>query len=273
MTDLQINIDQISDIIRQVSKDIILPKFKNLSEDDIREKNPGDFVTIADEMSEKALSKALMEVLPNALVVGEEDVAKDKSVLERLNGDAPVWVIDPIDGTYNFKSGRSHFGVIVSLVQNNQITYGWGYDVLGDRMLTTARGQGTYLTEKGQSTKITFKALPPMSEMTGYIGGAQPWHFDKLNECVKDLANTRCALHDFFYLLTGAAHFVFHKGTTPWDHAALVLMVEEAGGYTGFLDMDTPYAPTDKFGKCQLLAMSSKEGWDAMADVMRPLNL
>ena len=73
--------------------------YLHLQSGEIKEKSPGDYVTVADEESEKALSAKLIALLPNSLVIGEESVAKDKNVLNKINEDKPVWIIDPIDGT------------------------------------------------------------------------------------------------------------------------------------------------------------------------------
>ena len=63
-------------------------------------------------------------MLPGSLVVGEEGVAADPGVLEALSGDAPVWIIDPIDGTANFADGKPIFAVMVALVRRGE-TVAW----------------------------------------------------------------------------------------------------------------------------------------------------
>ena len=115
---IDIDTAKIEQIIRHVSATEVMPRFNNLLESEIRQKNPGDFVTVADEASERVFSKLLAEALPGSLVVGEEAVAKDLSVLDKLKGDQPVWVIDPIDGTYNYSHGSKKFGILISLMQS-----------------------------------------------------------------------------------------------------------------------------------------------------------
>ena len=94
---MQIDVQKVADILRHVSETEVMPRFKNLATGDIREKNPGDFVTVADEASEKALSALLREYLPGSDVVGEEAVSKDESVLGKFNSGQPIWVIDVKD--------------------------------------------------------------------------------------------------------------------------------------------------------------------------------
>ncbi|MGQ0675326.1 MAG: inositol monophosphatase family protein, partial [Rhodospirillales bacterium] len=75
----------------------IMPRFRNLAAGDIRKKHGGETVTVADEAAERALSPRLAALLPGSGVLGEEGAAADPGTLALLAGDAPVWVIDPID--------------------------------------------------------------------------------------------------------------------------------------------------------------------------------
>jgi fructose-1,6-bisphosphatase/inositol monophosphatase family enzyme len=255
---------KIDSIIRHVAATEVMPRFKNLHAGEFREKNPDDFVTIADELSEKALSRLLTEALPGSLVVGEEAVSADKSVLDRLKGDAPVWVIDPIDGTYNFLHGRSKFGILIALVQRGVTQYGWAYDVPGDRMAWAKLGGGAWLD--GAQLKIAC-GKTDLSEMTGQGGGAQAWHFEPLKPHIREMINVRCSLHDFMSFYAGTADFVLHTGkSTPWDQAAGCLIAEEAGGYVA-IDGGAPFDPT-VIGSRFLIAAPTKEWWDKLYPVL-----
>src|SRR5690349_21342761 len=108
------DIDRVSAIIREVAEAEILPRFRRLQQSDIREKGPGDLVTVADEVAERRLTERLRDLVPNSLVLGEEAVAADQRVLGRIFEEDPVWIIDPVDGTSNFASGKPAFGVIVA---------------------------------------------------------------------------------------------------------------------------------------------------------------
>lgn len=267
---MNIDLNRVADIIREVSAVEIMPRFKNLSEGDVREKNPGDFVTVADEASEKALSAALRDLLPGSLVVGEEAVSKDISVLKQLDSDQPVWIIDPIDGTYNFAHGRSKFGVLVALARNNVTEYGWCYDAPGDRMAMAAKGGGA--TINGIPVKMRKEAKRP-SEMSGMGGGAQAWHFDPVRPMVRELLNIRSSLHDFLALAAGEADYVIHVGrVTPWDHAATVLMAGEAGAYVRFSDTGKSFSP-NMIGPSMLLAAADEERWKMLQSIFYPAML
>ncbi|MDD9901541.1 MAG: inositol monophosphatase [Alphaproteobacteria bacterium] len=262
---IDVDVKKIDDIIRHVAKTEVLPRHKNLKEGDFREKNPDDFVTIADEESERVLTELLAEALPGSIVVGEEAVAKNPAVLEHLSGDAPVWVVDPIDGTYNFLHGRRYFGILVALVHKGETLYGWGYDVPGDRMAFARRGGGAFLD--GTPLQVTCSAAN-MGELRGVAGGAQPWHFKGVSKHVDSVINLRCSLHDFLHFLTGEVDFILHVGVSkPWDHAAGCLIVEEAGGYVAVKDGD-PYSPL-LHERAFILTAPSREWWEEMAPMMR----
>ncbi len=253
-----INHQKIADLIRAVSDTEIMPRFRNLGGGDVREKGPGDFVTVADEAAEKALTSELTKLLPGSKVVGEEAVAKDPKVLDLLHGDTPVWIIDPIDGTYNFKEGRSRFGVLLALTQRGETLAGWSYDAPGDRMALAIRGQGATIDQGRKDTPKPLRLAPkpadtPFKDMTGYCGGKQAWHFKNVTKQFKKLVNERSSLHDFLAFATGQVDFILHTKTTPWDHSAGILLAEEAGGYVG-INKDERFRP-DKSGKdCILVA-------------------
>lgn len=258
---------KIEAIIRHVSATEVMPRFNTLSQSEIREKGPGDFVTVADEASERAFTKLLQEALPGSLVVGEEAVSKDISVLEKLKDDKPVWVIDPIDGTYNFSHGRSKFGILIALVQKGVTQYGWAFDAPGNRMAVAQKGAGTFLD--GKRLKIECRATE-MKQLVMQGGGAQGWHFDPVRHLFKDIINVRCSLHDFMNLITGVADFVVHTNkVTPWDHAAACLLAQEAGAYIAMDEKGDAYEPT-RYGPTFLLAAPSKEWWQKLHPVVYP---
>ncbi len=257
---------KVESVIRHVSETEVMPRFKNLAAGEIREKNPGDFVTVADEASEKKFSELLPELLPGSLVVGEEAVAKDLSVLERLKGDRPVWVIDPIDGTYNFAHGRSKFGILVSLVHKGVTEYGWAFDAPGNRMAVAKRGGGAFMD--GEALKIA-DTKTEMSMLTGQGGGAQAWHFEPVASLFHKIVNVRCSLHDGLSFITGEADFVVHVNkVTPWDHSAVCLLAQEAGGYVA-LNNGAPYDPA-LYGPAFMMMTPSRAWWEKLYPVLHP---
>src|SRR5262249_55482870 len=95
--------------------------------------------------AEEALAKALTALMPGSVVVGEEEVAVDPGVLDRLRSDAPVWIIDPIDGTHNFAVGSPWFTTLVALAQGGELLGSWTFAPVPARRAPARRGQGSYV--------------------------------------------------------------------------------------------------------------------------------
>ena len=98
--------DDIRDILYQVSKEIILPKFRKLDSEDIRSKFKGDLVTSVDVSVENKLKDILLKLLPNSLFVGEESFFEKPEIIASYNKKNYCWTVDPIDGTNNYIRGE-----------------------------------------------------------------------------------------------------------------------------------------------------------------------
>ncbi len=114
----------VEDIQRACWAQVIQQYFNKLSHGQIKTKaHQEDFQTIADVESEKFLTQQLTQLLPGSLVLGEEAEAAGSVSLDiftQAKKDSLIWVIDPIDGTYNFVKGKDDFAIIIALVQNNE---------------------------------------------------------------------------------------------------------------------------------------------------------
>jgi hypothetical protein len=101
-------------ILRDVAFREILPRFRALAASEVHSKgttdDPDDLVTSADHAAEEVLLASLPALVRGSRAIGEEGAAADPSQLERLREDAPVWIVDPLDGTRNFAAGREPFG-------------------------------------------------------------------------------------------------------------------------------------------------------------------
>ncbi|TWB44364.1 inositol monophosphatase family protein [Nitrospirillum pindoramense] len=256
-------------LIRSVAETEILPRFQHLAGDDVREKGPGDLVTVADEASERALTARLTAFLPGSTVVGEEAVSADAAVLDRLLGADPVWIVDPIDGTANFVAGKPRFGVIVALSAHGRTVAGWIHDPVGRRTVRGRLGQGAWLVGVDAADPGTrCVALPPVAvaQMRGianirFFDSDMRRQLTQRRERVAEAYTQRCSAHDYLDLLTGQAHFSLNNMIKPWDHAAGAFLYAEAGGYAAKLD-DSPYGPTDRVGG--LLMAPDAESWRAL---------
>ena len=221
---------RVADLIRETAAAELLPRFRNLSKDEVREKRPGDIVTVADVASEQRLAVGLSKILPGVPVVGEEAVEKDPSLLDLIaRPGKSCWIVDPLDGTANFAAGIDRFAVIVCLIHDAVAVAGWIFDVPRGRMAAVRRGQG--VTLEGAPVN----GLAPKRPLVGFVGYKIAKEFDRqLSQARRRelgrVSTLRCAGAEYLEILSGRASFSLYRMTKPWDHAAGALMMEEAGG-------------------------------------------
>jgi fructose-1,6-bisphosphatase/inositol monophosphatase family enzyme len=157
--------ERVAELMRETAAAELLPRFRNLSKAEVRQKRPGDIVTVADLASEQRLASGLAKILPGVPVVGEEAVEKDPGLLELVArpGEA-CWIVDPLDGTANFAAGRDRFAMIICLVQDTKAVAGWILDVPNDRLAVAQRGSGVHFDGK------EVQGLPSARPLNGFVG-------------------------------------------------------------------------------------------------------
>lgn len=260
------------DDMRETAQAEILPRFRAVTTDAIRTKTaPDDLVTDADTGAERLLSEKLAQRLPGIVMVGEEAVADDKSILHRVGSAELVAIIDPVDGTWNFAHGLPLFGSILALVAGGKTVAGLiHYPVTGD-FIVARPGQGAWhVATDGAQTRLAVAEPSPIGEMHGFI----PLHmYDtqfqaELAPRVLRFSRTttwRCSAFEYRTIATGAMSFCLNAGLSPWDHAAGVLIHAEAGGYSALLNGEQ-YRPTMTEGK--LLLAPDQASWLAIRDAL-----
>lgn len=263
---LKLPMEEVADLIREVSASEILPRFQNLAEHEIQEKNKGDIVTAADIAAEEALTPRLQALIADSLVMGEEAVHHDASLLEHFGTEEYVWVIDPVDGTRSFAKGREGFCVIVALTRHGETLAGWIYQPTKDIMVVGERGKGSFLNgEKLQTSRATIKATRGALQTT-YL----PKHLrDQMKNGIKAMASNEpvsSAGLEYVRIAKGETDVTMFWNTYPWDHAAGALIVEEAGGHAGFKN-GTRYRPGVEELK-GILVTSDPDIWQHWCDVL-----
>jgi fructose-1,6-bisphosphatase/inositol monophosphatase family enzyme len=232
----------------------------------VREKGPNDLVTVVDLAMERRLTPALAGLLPGSTVVGEEAVADDEQIHDRLDADAPVWLIDPVDGTTNFTEGRPMIAVIVALVQRGRTVAGWIHDPLGGTTATVEEGAGAWW--RGERLKVASAVeLPSMTGPVPIKYVPEPLR-EQLKQRRTRLNAVRplfCAGQEYLRLASGQIQFAFFWRLKPWDHAAGVLLHREAGGHAARLDA-APYRPTDR--GTGLLLSPDEASWRTLHDAL-----
>lgn len=253
---------KISDVLRTQAALHILPRFRQLASHEIMSKtSPTDLVTVADQEMERALIKILPDILPGSVVLGEESVSTGDITLDVLDDTSrPIWVTDPVDGTFNFAHGREDFCTMLALVVNGQTQMSWIYDPLSTRMMIAERGSGAFINDK----KLILPKTPkPLADMNGFAGlryfpkSVRP-HIEKAQKQVRSLYTMGCAGHEYLRLAQGFYDFSIYTRVKPWDHLAGQLMMQEAGGYHTKWD-GAAYTPQSRTGG--ILVVTNQDYW------------
>ena len=263
------DLNRVGALIREITAEEVLPRFRDLKDHEVRDKGRGDLVTEADLAVEARLGQALAALLPGSRIVGEEGVHQHPNLMNALNGDIPVWLIDPVDGTANFAAGREPFCVMVALAYMQQTLAAWIYAPLRAEMTEATSGGGTWCNGE----PVTVARSRALEEMRGAV------HLrylpNRLRRRVEPglsrfASNTElyCAGETYLRLAQGGLDHALFWRAKPWDHAPGELIVREAGGHTAFLD-GTPYGPLPP-GPTGLIGVAARENWD---DVRQALNL
>jgi fructose-1,6-bisphosphatase/inositol monophosphatase family enzyme len=246
----------------------IMPRFRRLGEGDIRQKtSAADLVTQADVNAERLITARLRERYPDAMIVGEEACSDDPALLRGLGDAELAFVIDPVDGTFNFASGVPLFGVMLGVVVKGETVAGIIHDPVGKDWLVGAKGAGSHIRHAHGSLEKVHVAEPvPISEMTGAVS----WQFMPEPERSRLARNQtkalsqfgyRCAAHEYRLLASGHAHFVVYTKLMPWDHLAGALIHAEAGGQVARFD-GSPYLPSHLDGG--LLVAPDRQSWQEL---------
>jgi fructose-1,6-bisphosphatase/inositol monophosphatase family enzyme len=264
-----LDIDKVSALIARAAAEEVMPRFTKLSSGDVREKGPGDLVTVADEAMEQRLAPALAEILSGALVVGEEAAAADPSLLDRLAAAQSAWVIDPIDGTANFAEGRPFFGVMVALLDHGEPVAAWIHDPVARSTATAAKGEGAWLDGHGSGRRLAVSTAPSDPHQltgtlhSGFFGDrALGQRVQSRRDRVKPIKSLRAAAHEYLRLAKGEVDFTLFTKLMPWDHAPGVLIHREAGGIGRYLDGGEYRAARTQAGG--LLMAPDEASWSAL---------
>lgn len=255
----QVPIEQVSDLLREVAAQAVMPRFRTLAQAEIRVKSPGEEVTIADEEAERLLTAGLAALLPGARVIGEEAVAARPELLEGL-GEGAVFVVDPVDGTSNFVKGSTCFSMMVALLRDGEAVASWMLSPATGTLHVAERGAGAWI----DGERVRTGRAP---QWTGLRGGVLT-RFLPAEMTARIKANGRdlaailpgllCAGEEYPAIVRGGQNFVVFWRGLPWDHAPGTLFLEEAGGRAARFD-GSPYRPAEPGSG--ILAAQTPELW------------
>lgn len=261
----------ILNLVRRAARAEILPRFRNLESGEIDQKRSHqDLVTEADRAAERMIARGLLALFPNALIIGEENVADHPEVLDKVADAELAFTIDPVDGTWNYAHGLTTFGVIVSALRFGTPVFGLIYDpVMDDVVLGETGGPAELVMPKRRKRRtLSVSGGGPVENLQGYL----PLYMlpaDKQAEMAallprfERVLSLRCSAHEMRMLAQGHVDFVLSAGLTPWDHAAGALLCQCAGGHVAMLD-GSEYNAAKREG--YLLCASDPATWGRIRD-------
>lgn len=204
---------------------IILARFRTPQEVDV--KGRGNLVTRADHEAERAIERVVREEFPGHHVYGEE--TQNHTTFEGW-----VWVVDPLDGTRNYVSGIPFFCVNIALCLDGEPVLGLTYDPNHDEQFWAQSGLGAYVDDR----PLRASDRP---DVASSVVGMDLGYSDATGKATLRLAyelfpNVQCiripgsAALGLAYAAAGRLDLFFHRNVYPWDIAAGIVLVREAGG-------------------------------------------
>ncbi len=223
-------------IINRASNDLDLLK--------IQSKSPNDFVTEVDRAAEAAIIDVLREAYPNHAILAEESgEAGDMANAEYQ------WIIDPLGGTTNFIHGFPQYAISIAQTRNGVLEHAVIFDPNRNELFTASKGRGAYLNDR----RIRVSKRVRLNE--ALIGTGFPFrqfdHVDAYLAMFKELTQKTAGIRrpgsaalDLAWVACGRIDGFWELGLSPWDMAAGVLMVQEAGGLVSDLAGEADYLTT-----------------------------
>jgi myo-inositol-1(or 4)-monophosphatase len=209
---------------------------------EISHKGRDNIVTDVDKKAEAMIIKDILAAFPGHSILSEES--------EPRSGLAPyTWIIDPLDGTTNFAHAFPFFCVSIALEKSGRVVLGVVYDPIREELFFAEKGRGAYLNgKKIHVSKV--KKLIDSFLATGFSYGIKRKdrnisYFRELLTRTQAIRRAGSAALDLCYVACGRFDGFWEMDLHPWDSAAGMLIVEEAGGKVTRFDR-SPYSPYDK---------------------------
>tara|TARA_B100002052_G_scaffold213347_1_gene195243 strand:- start:64 stop:798 length:735 start_codon:yes stop_codon:yes gene_type:complete len=208
---------------------ILIRDFGEIEKLQVSEKSPGDFVTASDKRVEKVLIGEL-EKSEYSFLTEETGLIEGKYKDKR-------WIIDPIDGTFNFLNGLPHFAISLAYEENGEIVSGIIYDPIKNEMFGAHKGSGAYLN----NTRMRVSNKSEFSNSCLVTGG--PKSTSKIKEIILDeykkvsmktnshIRKSGSAALDLAYVAAGRYDGYWQREINYWDIAAGIILVKESGGF------------------------------------------
>src|SRR5436305_7455563 len=204
-------------------------------------KGPANFVTAADRRAEETLREELTRARPGYGFLGEESGRHEGS------DKTHTWIVDPLDGTSNFLHGIPHFAIAIALEREGTIVAGLVYNPANDDLYTAERGKGAFLNDqrlrvagrKRLADAVVVCGLPHLGRGDLALGRAE---LAAVQGKVAGLRRFGSAALDLAWVAAGRFDAYWERNLSPWDIAAGLVLVREAGGFV--TDMDGGETPS-----------------------------
>ena len=205
-------------------------------------KGPANFVSAADKRAEDILCTDLLKARPGYGFIGEEGGAR-----EGTDG-TNTWIVDPLDGTTNFLHGIPQFAISIALQREGVIVAGVVYNPANDELYVAERGKGAFLNDhrlrvagrKRLDECVIACGLPHIGRGDHELSRAE---MEQLQPKVAGLRRFGAASLDMAFVAAGRLDGYWERNLKPWDIAAGLILVREAGGHvTGIEGGDTALA-------------------------------
>jgi myo-inositol-1(or 4)-monophosphatase len=208
-------------------------------------KGPANFVTAADRRAEEILLQELSAARPGYGFLGEEGGRHEGS------DKTHTWIVDPLDGTSNFLHSIPHFAISIGLEREGTIVAGLVYNPVNDDLFTAERGKGAFLNNqrlrvaarKRLGDSVVACGLPHLGRGDLALASRE---LAAVQGKVAGLRRFGAAALDLAWVAAGRFDAFWERGLSPWDVAAGLILVREAGGYVTDLDQgETPWVNGD----------------------------
>ena len=208
---------------------VLIRDFGEIEKLQVSEKGPGDFVTASDKRVEKIIISEL-EKSEYSFLTEETGLIEGKYKDKR-------WIIDPIDGTFNFLNGLPHFAISVGYEEKGEIISGIIFDPIKNEMFVAHKGSGAYLNNSRirVSKKSDFKIACLVTGGPKATSKSKEYILDEYKKIsMKTNAHIRksgSAALDLAYVATGRYDGYWQREINYWDVAAGIIIVKESGGF------------------------------------------
>jgi myo-inositol-1(or 4)-monophosphatase len=198
-------------------------------------KGPRNFVTAADRRAEEIVYAELAKARPDYGFLGEEGGTRPGS--DRTHR----WIVDPLDGTTNFLHGIPHFAVSIALERNDAIVAALTYNPANDDLFVAERGKGAFLNDRRMRVagRTQLAEAVVACGLPHYGRGDLTLARGEIFAAQQNFAGLRrygAATLDLAWVAAGRLDSFWERDLSPWDMAAGMLLVREAGGFVSDLD-------------------------------------